>query len=130
MAIKNCNQLNTGVTRAIDAEVDQFRLAVDLNQKRRQLAEPAFNRENQVGLLPSSTICCGRYRSGSITRRLEDGVGCYSLRDILGSKMSLHLLWQGAETVLAVPLVIDRIRLTELAWRRQEVGPPEDSGAF
>jgi hypothetical protein len=39
------------VTRAIDAEVDQLRLAVDLNQKRRQLAEPAIVRVNQIGVL-------------------------------------------------------------------------------
>jgi myo-inositol-1-phosphate synthase len=49
---------------------------------------------------------------------------------ILGIKMSLHLLWQGADTILAAPLVIDLIRLTELAWRRQEVGPLEYLGAF
>lgn len=41
---------------------------------------------------------------------------------ILGVKMSMQLLWQGADTVLATPLVLDLIRFVELAWRRGEVG--------
>jgi myo-inositol-1-phosphate synthase len=49
---------------------------------------------------------------------------------ILGTKMSLQLLWQGADTILAAPLVLDLIRLVEFAWRRGETGALRHLGAF
>jgi myo-inositol-1-phosphate synthase len=49
---------------------------------------------------------------------------------ILGIKMSLHLLWQGADTVLAAPVLLDLIRLTELAWRQGEAGVLRHLDAF
>jgi myo-inositol-1-phosphate synthase len=40
----------------------------------------------------------------------------------LGTKMVLQLTWQGCDSVLAAPLVIDLVRLTALAQRRGEMG--------
>jgi myo-inositol-1-phosphate synthase len=40
----------------------------------------------------------------------------------LGTPMTLQLIWQGCDSLLAAPLVIDLIRFTELAWRRGETG--------
>ena len=40
----------------------------------------------------------------------------------LGTKMTLQLTWQGCDSVLAAPLVIDLIRLLARAQRRQEKG--------
>jgi len=40
----------------------------------------------------------------------------------LGTQMTLQFTWQGCDSILAAPLVIDLARLTELAWRRGEVG--------
>ena len=41
----------------------------------------------------------------------------------LGVPMTLQFTWQGCDSFLAAPLVLDLIRLTELAHRRGHVGP-------
>jgi myo-inositol-1-phosphate synthase len=41
----------------------------------------------------------------------------------LGVPMTLQFVWQGADSYLAAPLVLDLVRLAELAWRRGHVGP-------
>lgn len=41
----------------------------------------------------------------------------------LGVPMTLQFTWQGCDSLLAAPLVLDLVRLTELAWRRGHVGP-------
>ncbi|HQR42852.1 MAG TPA: inositol-3-phosphate synthase, partial [Gemmatales bacterium] len=40
----------------------------------------------------------------------------------LGVKMIMQLIWQGCDSILAAPLVIDLARLTLLAQRRGETG--------
>jgi len=40
----------------------------------------------------------------------------------LGTKMILQFLWQGCDSLLAAPLLLDIVRLTLLAQRRGEVG--------
>jgi len=40
----------------------------------------------------------------------------------LGTPMTLQFIWQGCDSLLAAPLVLDLIRFTELAWRRGQVG--------
>ena len=41
----------------------------------------------------------------------------------LDHKMSMQFTWQGCDSILAAPLVLDMVRLTELAMRRGESGP-------
>lgn len=43
-------------------------------------------------------------------------------RGFLGAKMSLQFIWQGYDSLLAAPLVLDLIRLAELAKVRGEAG--------
>ncbi len=40
----------------------------------------------------------------------------------LGTRMSLQFTWQGCDSALAAPLVLDLVRLTTLAWSRGESG--------
>jgi myo-inositol-1-phosphate synthase len=40
----------------------------------------------------------------------------------LGVPMTLQLIWQGSDSILAAPLVLDLIRFTELARRRGHIG--------
>jgi myo-inositol-1-phosphate synthase len=40
----------------------------------------------------------------------------------LGVPMTLQFIWQGCDSFLAAPLVLDLVRLTELAWRRGQIG--------
>src|SRR5262245_17419136 len=41
----------------------------------------------------------------------------------LDYKMSMQFTWQGCDAILAAPLVLDMVRLTDLAMRRGESGP-------
>ena len=41
----------------------------------------------------------------------------------LGTPMRMHFTWEGCDSALAAPLVIDLVRLTALAHRRRESGP-------
>jgi myo-inositol-1-phosphate synthase len=43
-------------------------------------------------------------------------------RGFLGTPMTLQFIWQGCDSLLAAPLVLDLVRLTELARRRGHVG--------
>jgi myo-inositol-1-phosphate synthase len=43
-------------------------------------------------------------------------------KGFLGAKMSLQFVWQGYDSVLAAPLILDLARLAELAKRRCEPG--------
>ncbi len=48
----------------------------------------------------------------------------------LGTRMSKQFTWQGCDSSLAAPLVIDLARLADLALRRGEVGPLHALGFF
>jgi myo-inositol-1-phosphate synthase len=43
-------------------------------------------------------------------------------KGFLGAKMSLQFVWQGYDSLLAAPLVLDLVRMAELAKRRGEAG--------
>ncbi len=43
-------------------------------------------------------------------------------KGFLNTKMILQFLWQGCDSILAAPLLIDLVRLTDLAQRRGETG--------
>jgi myo-inositol-1-phosphate synthase len=43
-------------------------------------------------------------------------------RGFLGARMQMHFLWQGCDSALAAPLVLDLVRITALAHRRGEAG--------
>lgn len=40
----------------------------------------------------------------------------------LGTPMTLQFIWEGCDSLLAAPLVLDLVRFTELAWRRGDTG--------
>ncbi len=48
----------------------------------------------------------------------------------LGTKMALQFIWQGCDSVLAAPLVIELARFAELAARRGESGPLRHLACF
>jgi len=41
----------------------------------------------------------------------------------LGHRMTMQFTWQGCDSILAAPLVLDMVRLADLAARRGEKGP-------
>ena len=48
----------------------------------------------------------------------------------LGTKMNMQFTWQGADSILAAPLVIDLVRLTEHEWRRGGRGCMQHLASF
>ncbi|NNM32435.1 MAG: myo-inositol-1-phosphate synthase, partial [Gemmatimonadetes bacterium] len=48
----------------------------------------------------------------------------------LGTRMSLQFTWQGCDSALAAPLVLDLVRLAEFAHRQGEAGPLRHTAAF
>jgi myo-inositol-1-phosphate synthase len=48
----------------------------------------------------------------------------------LGTKMSMQFIWQGCDSILAAPLVLDLVRLADHALRRAESGPMRQLASF
>ena len=48
----------------------------------------------------------------------------------LGYKMSMQFTWQGCDAILAAPIVLDMVRLADLASRRGESGPMKHLSCF
>ncbi|MCC7104503.1 MAG: inositol-3-phosphate synthase [Chloroflexi bacterium] len=48
---------------------------------------------------------------------------CVDFEGWLGARMSMRIDWQGQDSILAAPLVLDLVRLVDLAQRRGESGP-------
>jgi myo-inositol-1-phosphate synthase len=48
----------------------------------------------------------------------------------LGTPMTLQFTWQGCDSLLAAPLVLDLVRFVELSHRRREVGVLRHLGSF
>jgi myo-inositol-1-phosphate synthase len=51
-------------------------------------------------------------------------------RGFLGTPMTLQFTWQGCDSLLAAPLVLDLVRLVELSQRRGETGILSHLGSF
>ena len=51
-------------------------------------------------------------------------------RGFLGTKMSAQFIWEGCDSILAAPLVLDLVRLTEFAQRKGEAGPMPHLACF
>jgi myo-inositol-1-phosphate synthase len=48
----------------------------------------------------------------------------------LGERMSMRIDWQGSDSILAAPVVVDLVRLVDLAHRRGERGPIRQLAMF
>ena len=48
----------------------------------------------------------------------------------LGTKMSMQFIWQGSDSILAAPLIIDLVRLSALEYRAGRSGPMKHLGYF
>jgi myo-inositol-1-phosphate synthase len=51
-------------------------------------------------------------------------------RGFLGTPMTFQFIWQGCDSLLAAPLVLDLARFTERAWRSGETGTLAWLGSF
>ncbi len=72
-----------------------------------------------LGYSPHSSVNIGYVPS------LEDQKTAWDFihfKGFLGARMSLQFIWQGYDSILAAPLVLDLVRFSELAKRRAEGG--------
>jgi len=51
-------------------------------------------------------------------------------RGFLGTPMTFQFIWQGCDSILAAPLMLDLARLTLFAQRRGEAGPLPHLASF
>lgn len=72
-----------------------------------------------LGYAPHSSVSIGYVPSLDDQKTAWDFI---HFKGFLGAKMSLQFVWQGYDSLLAAPLVLDLVRLAELAMRRGEAG--------
>ncbi len=72
-----------------------------------------------LGYAPHSSVYIGYVPSLGDQKTAWDFI---HFKGFLGTKMSLQFVWQGFDSILAAPLVLDLIRLAEFAQRQGEYG--------
>jgi myo-inositol-1-phosphate synthase len=107
------------------------------NMDGRALADPA-NKQAKIkgkdqlvgqilGYEPQSLVSIEYIRSLGDWKTAWDHV---HFRGFLGTPMALQFTWQGCDSLLAAPLVLDLVRFVELAARRGETGVLRFLGSF
>ncbi|QDT70432.1 Inositol-3-phosphate synthase [Planctomycetes bacterium MalM25] len=103
---------------AVLADPDHKRAKLD--SKQRLLAE-------LLGYAPQSHVSIEAIDSLGDWKTAWDHV---HFRGFMGVPMTLQFTWQGSDSALAAPLVLDLTRLMDLAQRRGEAGAVEPLAAF
>src|SRR5947208_2211094 len=103
----------------------------------RVLADPRHKRSKvrrKSGVLPSALGYAPHY---GVAIEYVPSLGNWKtawdfvhFRGFLGTKMSVQFIWQGSDSILAAPLVLDLVRLTEFAQRKGEAGPMTHLACF
>ena len=95
-----------------------------------QILDQPANRESKIktkdqvlphilGYIPHTSVSIGYVPSLGDQKTAWDFI---HFKGFLGAKMSLQFIWQGYDSILAAPLVLDLVRLAEFAGRRGESG--------
>ena len=80
-----------------------------------------------LGYSPHSSVSIGYVPSLDDQKTAWDFI---HFKGFLGARMSLQFIWQGYDSILAAPLVLDLVRLAELAKRRAEAGAMTHLASF
>lgn len=80
-----------------------------------------------LGYEPQSLVSIEYIRSLGDWKTAWDHI---HFRGFLGTPMTLQLTWQGCDSLLAAPLVLDLIRFVEYSRRHDEVGALSHLGSF
>lgn len=99
---------------------DDGRVLNDPRHRESKIRSKAAVLQSVLGYLPNSTVGIEYVPSLGNWKTAWDHI---HFRGFLGTKMTAQFVWQGCDSILAAPLVLDLIRLTEFAHRRREVGP-------
>ncbi len=82
---------------------------------------------NILGYEPQSLVSIEYIRSLGDWKTAWDHI---HFRGFLETPMTLQFIWQGCDSLLAAPLVLDLVRFVELSHRRGEVGPLTHLASF
>jgi myo-inositol-1-phosphate synthase len=80
-----------------------------------------------IGYKPDSRVSIDYVRSLADWKIAWDFI---HFEGFLGTRMSMQFTWQGSDSILAAPLVIDLVRLAALAQRRGETGGMRQLACF
>jgi myo-inositol-1-phosphate synthase len=80
-----------------------------------------------LGYDPQSLVSIEYIRSMGDWKTAWDHI---HFQGFLGTPMTLQFTWQGCDSLLAAPLVLDLVRFVELSHRRREVGVLHHLGSF
>jgi myo-inositol-1-phosphate synthase len=72
-----------------------------------------------LGYTPQTLVSIERIESMGDWKTAWDHV---HFTGFLGTPMTFQFIWQGCDSLLAAPLVLDLIRFTERAWRKGDIG--------
>jgi len=103
------------------------RVLADPRHKRSKVRSKAGVLGAALGYTPHSTVGIEYVPSLGNWKTAWDFV---HFRGFLGTKMSVQFIWQGCDSILAAPLVLDLVRLTEFAQRQGEAGPMTHLACF
>lgn len=95
------------------------RVLDDPANKQAKLASKDHVLGEVLGYRPQTRVAIERIESLGDWKTAWDHV---HFAGFLGTRMVLQLIWQGCDSVLAAPLVLDLVRFTHLAWRCGHVG--------
>lgn len=87
--------------------------------KQTKLASKTHLLEEILGYRPESHVSIEYISSLGDWKTAWDHI---HFEGFLGTRMVMQFIWQGCDSLLAAPLVLDLARFTELAWRRGETG--------
>jgi len=103
----------------------------------RVLADPRHKRSKVLSKGGVLTSILGRAPHAGVGIEYVPSLGNWKtawdyihFRGFLGTKMSAQFIWEGCDSILAAPLVLDLVRLTEFAQRKGEAGPMPHLACF
>ena len=95
------------------------RVLNDPINKRNKLASKTHLLDEILGYQPQSHVSIEYIQSMGDWKTAWDHI---HFQGFLGTRMVMQFIWQGCDSLLAAPLVLDLIRLTEVARRRGDTG--------
>ena len=103
------------------------RVLDDPRHKRSKVRSKAGVLASSLGYTPHSRVAIEYVPSMGNWKTAWDYI---HFRGFLGTKMTAQFIWEGCDSILAAPLVLDLVRLTEFAHRQGEAGPMTHLACF
>jgi myo-inositol-1-phosphate synthase len=103
------------------------RVLDDPRHKRSKVRSKAGVLASSLGYAPHSRVSIEYVPSMGNWKTAWDYI---HFRGFLGTKMAVQFIWEGCDSILAAPIVLDLVRLTEFAHRKGEAGPMAHLACF